>query len=48
LVRLFVGRAEPIKGKTSDGKPKTYDLYEAFEAICRDEELFRRILMEPD
>ncbi len=34
LVRLFIGRAEP------DGA-KTLDLYEAFEAIVRDEERFR-------
>lgn len=34
LVRLFIGREEP------DGKG-TLDLYEAFEAIVRDEELFR-------
>jgi hypothetical protein len=41
LVRLFLGRAEPGKGNTSDGQPRTVDLYEAFEAICKDEELFR-------
>ncbi|MFB8115499.1 Z1 domain-containing protein [Streptomyces sp. NPDC055962] len=35
LVRLFIGREEPM------GKKKTVDLYEAFEAICRDEETFR-------
>lgn len=34
LVRLFIGRAEP------DGA-RTIDLYEAFEAIVRDEEQFR-------
>lgn len=34
LVRLYVGRAEP------DGKT-TVDLYEAFEAIVKDEEAFR-------
>ena len=34
LVRLYVGRSEP------DGK-KTVDLYEAFEAIVKDEEAFR-------
>ncbi|MFF2044331.1 Z1 domain-containing protein [Kitasatospora sp. NPDC058170] len=34
LVRLYIGRAELI------GK-KTVDLYEAFEAVCRDEEDFR-------
>ncbi|WP_432185996.1 Z1 domain-containing protein [Streptomyces sp. Tue6028] len=35
LVRLYIGREEPFT------KNKTVDLYEAFEAICRDEELFR-------
>ncbi|MEW2490438.1 Z1 domain-containing protein [Streptomyces sp. NPDC048411] len=35
LVRLYIGREEPL------GKSKTVDLYEAFEAICRDEETFR-------
>ncbi|MGW1326602.1 Z1 domain-containing protein [Streptomyces antibioticus] len=35
LVRLYIGREELI------GKSKTIDLYEAFEAICQDEELFR-------
>ncbi|MFI1048620.1 Z1 domain-containing protein [Streptomyces griseoruber] len=35
LVRLYIGREELI------GKIKTVDLYEAFEAICQDEELFR-------
>jgi len=39
LVRLFVGRAEP------DGR-KTLDLYEAFEAIVRDEERFREQLRQ--
>lgn len=34
LVRLYIGRAEP------DGK-STVDLYEAFDAIVRDEEAFR-------
>lgn len=34
LVRLYIGRAEP------DGS-KTLDLYEAFDAIVRDEEAFR-------
>jgi hypothetical protein len=34
LVRLYIGRAEP------DGKA-TVDLYEAFDAIVRDEEAFR-------
>ncbi|MEU9706022.1 Z1 domain-containing protein [Streptomyces sp. NPDC047981] len=35
LVRLYIGREQPMT-KTSSA-----DLYEAFEAICRDEELFR-------
>lgn len=35
LVRLYIGREEPM------GKSNTVDLYEAFEAICRDEETFR-------
>lgn len=35
LVRLYIGREEPL------GKTRTIDLYEAFEAICRDEETFR-------
>ncbi|MGY3682542.1 hypothetical protein ACVWXU_006165 [Streptomyces sp. TE33382] len=35
LVRLYIGREEPM------GRTKTVDLYEAFEAICRDEETFR-------
>lgn len=35
LVRLYIGRAEPLT------KTKTLDLYEAFEAVCRDEENFR-------
>ncbi|MEV0451416.1 Z1 domain-containing protein [Streptomyces sp. NPDC050600] len=35
LVRLYIGREEPY------GKGKTLDLYEAFEAICQDEEAFR-------
>lgn len=35
LVRLYIGREEPL------GKSRTVDLYEAFEAICRDEETFR-------
>src|SRR5581483_4366382 len=39
LVRLFIGRAEP------DGA-KTLDLYEAFEAIVRDEERFREQLRQ--
>ncbi|MFI6641562.1 Z1 domain-containing protein [Streptomyces sp. NPDC050504] len=35
LVRLYIGREEPF------GRSKTVDLYEAFEAICQDEEDFR-------
>ncbi|MFE2580187.1 Z1 domain-containing protein [Streptomyces sp. NPDC059378] len=38
LVRLYIGREETLgRGRSA----KTVDLYEAFEAICRDEELFR-------
>ncbi|MEU2337549.1 Z1 domain-containing protein [Streptomyces sp. NPDC013172] len=38
LVRLYIGREESLgRGRNA----KTVDLYEAFEAICRDEELFR-------
>ncbi|MER7703059.1 Z1 domain-containing protein [Kitasatospora sp. NPDC097605] len=40
LVRLYIGREEP-RSKTA-----TADLYEAFEAICRDEELFREQLAQ--
>lgn len=39
LVRLYIGREEAV------GK-KGVDLYEAFEAICLDEELFRRELAQ--
>lgn len=39
LVRLYIGRAEP------DGKT-TIDLYEAFDAIVRDEEAFRAQLRQ--
>lgn len=35
LVRLYIGREEPLT------KTRTLDLYEAFEAVCRDEETFR-------
>jgi hypothetical protein len=35
LVRVFFGRDEP------DGKESTFDLQEAFKAICMDEEMFR-------
>ncbi|MFI1066057.1 Z1 domain-containing protein [Streptomyces spororaveus] len=40
LVRLYIGREEP------HGKDKTLDLYEAFEAICQDEEAFRSELAQ--
>jgi hypothetical protein len=42
LVRLFIGRDEPFGNK---GKNRL-DLYEAFEAICRDEEKFRQEIMK--
>lgn len=35
LVRVFFGRDEP------DGRNRTFDLQEAFKAICMDEEMFR-------
>ena len=35
LVRLYIGRSG------SGHKTSTYDLYKAFEAACRSEELFR-------
>ncbi|MFC9670213.1 MULTISPECIES: Z1 domain-containing protein [unclassified Streptomyces] len=38
LVRLYIGREEAY------GRKQTADLYERFEAICRDEELFRKQL----
>lgn len=38
LVRLYIGREETL-GRSRNAR--TVDLYEAFEAICRDEELFR-------
>ncbi|MZD05789.1 endonuclease [Streptomyces sp. SID5785] len=38
LVRLYIGREETY------GRERTADLYEAFEGICRDEELFREQL----
>ncbi|MGW7447634.1 Z1 domain-containing protein [Kitasatospora sp. NPDC054795] len=40
LVRLYIGREEPMT------KTSTADLYEAFEAICRDEEVFREQLAQ--
>lgn len=42
LVRLFIGRDEPFGSK---GKNRL-DLYQAFEAICRDEEKFRDEIMK--
>lgn len=38
LIRLYIGRQEP------DGKRPPFDLYKAFEALCRDEEDFREQL----
>jgi len=38
LVRLYIGREEQLG---SGSAARTVDLYQAFEAICRDEELFR-------
>ncbi|MER5383858.1 Z1 domain-containing protein [Streptomyces sp. NPDC002688] len=38
LVRLYIGRTEDF------GRKGTVDLYEAFEALCRDEEAFRKEL----
>ncbi|GGZ52402.1 hypothetical protein GCM10010387_53350 [Streptomyces inusitatus] len=40
LVRLYIGREEPF------GRDKTIDLYQAFEAICQDEESFRSQLAQ--
>jgi hypothetical protein len=40
LVRLFIGRHEPL----TPAKRQFIDLYEAFEAICADEEEFRQQL----
>lgn len=40
LVRLYIGREEPF------GRSRTADLYEAYEAICRDEETFREQLAQ--
>ncbi|MCH0540463.1 Z1 domain-containing protein [Streptomyces sp. MUM 203J] len=40
LVRLYIGREEPLTKRLSA------DLYEGFEAICRDEELFREQLAQ--
>ncbi|MGD6745239.1 Z1 domain-containing protein [Streptomyces sp. BH106] len=41
LVRLYIGREETLRPATATRPATTVDLYEAFEAICRDEELFR-------
>jgi hypothetical protein len=40
LVRLFIGRQEPV-----GNSGRFVDLYEAFEAVCRDEESFREQLL---
>ncbi|MFF4471114.1 Z1 domain-containing protein [Streptomyces sp. NPDC001599] len=40
LVRLYIGREEPF------GREKHVDLYEAYEAVCRDEESFREQLAQ--
>ncbi|MFD6548236.1 Z1 domain-containing protein [Streptomyces sp. NPDC058398] len=40
LVRLYIGREEPF------GRDRYADLYEAYEAICRDEEAFREQLAQ--
>ncbi|MFD5654652.1 Z1 domain-containing protein [Streptomyces sp. NPDC127039] len=40
LVRLYIGREEPF------GRGKFVDLYEAYEAVCRDEETFREQLAQ--
>ncbi|MEU0342699.1 Z1 domain-containing protein [Streptomyces bobili] len=40
LIRLYIGREEPF------GRDKYADLYEAYEAICRDEETFREQLAQ--
>ncbi|WP_406727399.1 Z1 domain-containing protein [Streptomyces sp. GD-15H] len=40
LVRLYIGREEPF------GRDKSVDLYEAYEAVCRDEETFREQLAQ--
>ncbi|GAA1181553.1 hypothetical protein F4556_005993 [Kitasatospora gansuensis] len=40
LVRLYIGREEALT------KTRTADLYEAFEAVCRDEEQFRQQLAQ--
>jgi hypothetical protein len=48
LVRLYISRSEKIRGGKN---PVFLDLYNAFYATCKDEELFRRELvkyLEPD
>ncbi|WP_416475180.1 Z1 domain-containing protein [Streptomyces sp. LKA04] len=40
LVRLYIGREEPF------GRDKSVDLYDAYEAVCRDEETFREQLAQ--
>ncbi|MFE7813204.1 Z1 domain-containing protein [Streptomyces sp. NPDC057433] len=40
LVRLYIGREEPF------GRDKSVDLYEAYGAVCRDEETFREQLAQ--
>ncbi|MEV7790903.1 Z1 domain-containing protein [Streptomyces sp. NPDC087512] len=40
LVRLYIGREEPFS------RDKSVDLYEAYEAVCRDEETFREQLAQ--
>ncbi|MGW5314995.1 Z1 domain-containing protein [Nocardia thailandica] len=40
LVRLYIGREESGPGR------KTFDLYQMFEAICQDEDAFRRELRQ--
>jgi hypothetical protein len=40
LVRLYIGRHEPLTA----ARKRFIDLYEAFEAICRDEDSFREQL----
>ena len=40
LVRLFIGREEPLT------KTTTADLYKAYEGVCRDEEYFREQLTQ--
>ncbi|MEU1020700.1 Z1 domain-containing protein [Streptomyces sp. NPDC005904] len=41
LVRLYIGREEILRPATATRPATTVDLYEAFEAICQDEEDFR-------